>query len=222
MAALEQAILTCVAANHLDAARVRITVTRGEGDPGFDLMPGKLPSSVIAASPWRPVPEERYRAGVAAITASIRQTAKDSLDPALKSISRIHLVLARLEATRQGAQEAILLGSDGKVREGTASNLFIVRQGKLVTPPVECGILEGVTRAIVFELASESGMACEEGSVTPRDMQTADEVFLTNTSWGALPVSRLDGKPVGMGKAGPVSLELGTRIAQLVERECAP
>jgi branched-chain amino acid aminotransferase len=221
-AALEEAIGACVGANHLPDARVRITMTRGEGDPGFDLMPGTLPNTIIAASPWRPVPRERYDAGVAAITATIRQTGSDSLDPALKSISRIHLVLARMEATRLGAQEAILLGSDGMAREGTASNLFIVKDGRLVTPAVESGILEGVTRAIVLEQARRSGMAWAEGAISQADLQSAEEIFLTNTSWGALPVGLLDAKPVGLGKAGMVAREMGRRITELVERECVP
>jgi branched-chain amino acid aminotransferase len=214
---LLQAVQACTQANDLAAARVRITVTRGEGDPGFDPMPGKQPTTIIAASPWRSLGEEATRAGVAAILASIRQTGNESLDPSLKSISRIHLVLARMEAARAGAQEAILLGSDGNVREGTASNVFMVSQGRLLTPPVGCGILEGVTRALVLELAAESNLPCAEQMVSPRDLMGADEVFLTNTSWGALPVGRLDGKPVG----GPVALELGRKIAESVDRECS-
>lgn len=218
---LLEAVRACVDANDLAAARIRITVTRGEGNPGFDRMPGKQPNAIIAASPWRPLGDATYRAGVAAILASIRQTGKENLDPSLKSISRIHLVLARMEATRLGAQEAILLGSDGNVREGTASNVFIVRQGRLFTPPVSSGILEGVTRALVFELARDSDLPCEERTVSPLDLQGADEIFFTNTSWGALPVGRLDGKPVGPGAGGPVALELGRRIAERVERECS-
>ena len=221
-AALEEAIASLVRANQMQEARVRLTITRGEGDPGFDLMPGKGPSTIVAASAWRPLPEQRYREGVRAVFASRRQTGSDSLDPALKSISRIHLVLARLEATRMKAQEAILLGSDGKVREGTASNVFMVRQGGLRTPSTQCGILQGVTREAILELAMAAGIPSEEGSLEPEDLQGADEVFLTNTSWGALPVGELDGKPVGTGRGGPVALILGQKLSELVERECTP
>ncbi|MCI0657740.1 MAG: aminotransferase class IV [Acidobacteria bacterium] len=222
LAALEEAIAALVRANQMQEARIRLTITRGEGDPGFDLMPGKEPSTIVAASAWRPLPEKRYREGVRAVIASRRQTGSDSLDPALKSISRIHLVLARLEATRMKAQEAILLGSDGKVREGTASNVFLVKQGALRTPSAQCGILEGVTRAAILELASAAGIPCEEGILAPEELQGADEIFLTNTSWGALPVGELDGKPVGGGRGGPVALILGQKLSELVERECAP
>jgi len=221
-AVLESAIDSLVKANQTQEARIRLTITRGEGDPGFDPMPGRAPNTIVAASPWHALPEERYREGVDAIIASRRQTGSDSLDPALKSISRIHLVLARLEATRRAAQEAILLGSDGMVREGTASNVFLVRRGKVATPSAQCGILEGVTRATIFELSTRESMACEEGIISPEALTQADEIFLTNTSWGVLPVGSLDGKPVGSGRGGPVALMLGQKLAELVERECAP
>jgi len=97
----------------------------------------------------------------------------------------------------------------------------MVSGGRVLTPPVDCGILEGVTRALVLELAAESNLPCAEQMVSPRDLMGADEVFLTNTSWGALPVGRLDGKPVGGGAAGPVALELGRRIAERVDKECS-
>ena len=119
-------------------------------------------------------------------------------------------------------QEAILLGGDGKVREGTASNVFVVKEGKLKTPSAQCGILEGVTRAAILELAFQTGIPCEEAVLAPEELVGADEVFLTNTSWGALPVGILDGKPVGVGGGGPVALTLGRKLSELVERECSP
>ena len=221
-AVLEAAITSLVGANQLQGARIRLTITRGEGDPGFEPMPGKEPNIILAASPWHALPEECYQGGVDAIIASRRQTGSDNLDPALKSISRIHLVLARLEATRKAAQEAILLGSDGKVREGTASNVFLVKRGELKTPSAQSGILAGVTRAAVFELSTQTGIPCTECSILPETLAEADEIFLTNTSWGALPVGNLDGKPVGSGRGGPVALMLGQKLTELVERECAP
>jgi len=221
LSTLAAAVGDCVRANGLEEARIRITLTRGEGNPGFEPMPGAHPNAIIAASPWSPVPEEKCRRGIAALVSSIRQTSSDSLDPALKSISRVHLVLARMEATANGAQEAILLGSDGTVREGTASNVFVVQQGKLLTPPIDCGILEGVTRALVLELAAEAAIPCEEATLLRAELDRADEIFLTNTSWGALAVSFLDGKQVGGGAGGPVALALGRRIEERVERECA-
>jgi branched-chain amino acid aminotransferase len=220
--ALADAITRCVDANGMPDARIRMTVTRGEGDPGYEMMPGSRPTTIVAASRWRPLPEARTREGVGAIIASRRQTGADNLDPALKSISRIHLVLARMEASRRQAAEAILLGSDGNVREGTASNVFVVEAGKLKTPSTACGILEGVTRAAILELARAEGIGVEEGRLDAADLRRADELFLTNTSWGALPVATLDGAPVGTGRGGATALKLGGMLNELVERECGP
>jgi len=219
---LEGGIAACLEANHLRDARLRLTISRGEGYPGFDLDPEARPTVLIAASPWLPLAEERYRMGVEAIIPRVRQTGRDSLDPALKSTSRIHLALARMEATDRGAREAILLGSDGAVREGTASNVFLVANGRLKTPSIECGILEGVTREAVLEVAAAGGRAGEEMILGRKDLESADEIFLTNTSWGVLPVTRLDGKRVGNGVAGPVALELRRRLEEQVARECKP
>jgi branched-chain amino acid aminotransferase len=218
--ALHEAILACAEANAMTSARVRLTVTRGEGGPGFERLPASPPCVIIALGQSPPIPPDRLRAGAAAILAKIRQTGTDNLDPALKSISRIHLALARMEAEDSGAQEAILLGSDGILREGTASNVFLVRGGKLLTPSLDCGILQGVTRGVVLELASRARIDWEEGRYKPADLQEAEEVFLTNTSWGVLPVSRLDGRPVGSGRSGPIALNLAEAMQALVEREC--
>jgi branched-chain amino acid aminotransferase len=217
---LQEAIAACLAANRLQEARIRLTVTRGDGDPGFEMMPHSHPNVVIAASEWRPLSERSYEEGIRTIIATVRQTGKDSLNPGLKSISRIHLVLARLEAAEQGAHEAILLGSDSRVREGTASNVFLVKDRKLRTPSPECGILEGVTRAVVLEVACEAGIACEEGQILPEDLSAADEIFFTNTSWGALPAGWLDAKPIGRGGAGPVALDIRRRVSEVISREC--
>ncbi len=219
-AALRDAILACAAANGLKEARVRLTVTRGDGGPGFERKAGSAPCVIIALSQATPVPSEVLREGVAAVVARIRQTGRDNLDPALKSISRIHLALARLEAEEVGAREAILLGSDGILREGTASNLFMVRGGKLQTPSLDCGILQGVTRAAVLELAAKRRIAWEEGCYEAAALQAAEEIFLTNTSWGVLPVGRLDGHSVGAGRSGPIALQLAAAMQELVESEC--
>jgi branched-chain amino acid aminotransferase len=221
LALLDQGIAGCLRANHLREARLRMTLTRGDGNPGFEMMEGARPTVVIAASPWRPLPQWKYSEGVQAVIPRIRQTGEDNLDPALKSISRIHLVLARMEAEERGAQEALLLGSGGEVREGTASNVFLAERGTLRTPSLESGVLEGITREAILELARAAGIPCREDRVTRDDLESADEIFFTNTSWGALPVTRLDGKPVGSGRPGPLSRKLGDLLAALVDRECA-
>jgi len=221
LSALDEGIARCLEANDLREARLRITITRGEGDPGFDMMEGATPNVILAANPWKPLPGEKYRDGVQAIIPRIRQTGQENLDPALKSISRIHLVLARMEAAERGAHEALLLGSGGEVREGTSSNVFLAQGGKLRTPSLESGVLQGITREAILELARAAGIPCREDRVGREDLESADEIFFTNTSWGALPVTRLDGKPVGTGKPGPLTRDLGSRLSALVDEECA-
>ncbi|HEV8336903.1 MAG TPA: aminotransferase class IV [Candidatus Polarisedimenticolia bacterium] len=217
---IDAAITGCLRANRLSDARLRITITRGVGGPGFDLAEGSAPNVIVAASPWRPLPEEKYRNGVKAIVSRIRQTAIESLDPALKSISRIHLALARMEAVDQGAHEALLLGSGGEIREGTSSNVFLWQAGRLRTPAVACGVLEGITRELVLEIARAEGIACEETRLERPDLASAEEIFFTNTSWGALPVTRLDGEAVGSGVPGPLARQVMERISLRVEEEC--
>jgi branched-chain amino acid aminotransferase len=221
LAALDDSIDRCLIANDLREARLRITITRGAGNPGYQMMERARPSVIVAASPWRQLEEENYREGVSAIVSRIRQTGRADLDPALKSTSRIHLVLARMEATQRGAHEALLLGRDEEVREGTSSNVFLAKRGALRTPSLECGVLQGVTREAILELARAAGIPCEEARLSKEELVEADEIFFTNTSWGALPVTRLDGKAVGTGKPGALARELGTRLSALMEKECA-
>jgi branched-chain amino acid aminotransferase len=221
LASLDEGLNRCLDANRLREARLRITVTRGEGNPGYQMIEGSPPSVIVAASPWSALGDEKYRNGVRVIVSQIRQTGRESLDPGLKSISRIHLVLARSEAEDRGAHEALLLGSGGEVREGTSSNLFLVKDGLLRTPSLECGILPGITREAILQLAPAAGIPCRENRIEREDLASADEIFLTNTSWGALPVTRLDGRVVGTGMPGGVTLDLGARLSALVDEECA-
>jgi branched-chain amino acid aminotransferase len=222
IAEIEQGIARCLEANALPDARVRIQITRGEGGPGIGVESGPgRPLAVVIASAFRPLPPPTYREGVAAIVSRIRQTAQGSLDPALKSTSRIHLVLARLEALEKGAHEALLLNGREEVAEGTSANVFLVRDGGLATPSLETGILEGVTREAVLELARKAGIRCEEARIPREDLTRAEEIFFTNTSWGVLPVTLLDGRKVGGGSPGPLASRLHPMLEDLVEAECA-
>jgi len=157
---------------------------------------------------------------VSAIVSSIRQTRSESLDPALKSISRIHLVLARLEAADRGVHEAILLDAEGHVAEATSSNVFVGRERSLRTPPLEAGILAGVTRSTVIELAREAGFDVREESIRGEKMTSFEEIFLTNTSWGVLPVTRIDDRRIGTGLPGAMAIQLRQQLGELLEKEC--
>lgn len=219
--AVVEGIRGCLEANCLQESRVRVTVSRGESGPGLEVPASYEPTTVlITTHPYRSLPEICYSRGVSAIISSIRQTRSESLDPALKSISRIHLVLARLEATERGAHEAILLDAEGCVAEATSSNVFVVRENVLRTPPLEAGILAGVTRSTIIELARDGGLVVREEPIRGDGMTSFDEIFLTNTSCGVLPVTRIDDETVGKGLPGAMAIRLRQQLAELLEKEC--
>jgi branched-chain amino acid aminotransferase len=206
--------------NGLRDARLRVTVTRGPGRPG-DYVGAPGPATrVITAAPFAPVDPVLAEAGVAVVLASRRQPPADVIDPSVKSTSRLHLVLARREAAARGAFEAILLDGGGRLAEGTASNLFLVRRGALLTPPAPGTGLPGVTREAVFDLAREAGIGVSEEDLPVALLFEADEAFLTNTTWEVLPVTRADGRAIGGGRPGPVAALLRARYRALVEAEC--
>jgi branched-chain amino acid aminotransferase len=139
-----------------------------------------------------------------------------ALTPSVKSLSLAAHVQAKLTATDHGADEAALCTESGFVGEGTVSNVFCVEDGRLRTPPLSDGILEGITRQVVLDLARRDGLLTEESSVTPESLREADEVFLTSTGMEVVPVTRVDGRPVGSGQPGPVTLALRRRYQEAV------
>jgi branched-chain amino acid aminotransferase len=209
-----------VARNGLLDARVRVTVTRGPGRPGEYAEASGPSTIVVSASPFRGLDPEIHARGVEVAIPRRRQVPREALDPAIKSISRLVAVLARREARDRGAFEAILLDFEGNLAEGTASNLFLVQGGGLLTPPAPQEGLPGVTREAVIGLAREAGIAVAERRLPAGALAAADEVFLTNTSWEVLPVTRVDGRVVGQGRPGRMTVRLLDRYRDLVRREC--
>ena len=219
-AILEAEVAEVLAANRLAEARLRLTITRGIGRPGDYVGVEGPPTRVLAATPFAGLEASIVDSGVAVCISSRRAVPADCLDPAVKSTSRIVSVLARREAQRRGAFEAILLDHAGRITEGTASNLFIVEGGVLRTPSAEGGALPGVTRGAVIEVAAEAGLTVIEAAL-PADLLTgAAEAFLTNSSWEVLPVVAVDGHPLGNGLPGPVARDLLARYRALMRREC--
>lgn len=206
--------------NRLAEARVRITVTRGPGRPGDYAGATGDPTVVMYASPFHPLDPADRAQGVAVVLSSVRQVPATVLDPALKSISRLSAVLARREAVARGAFEAILLDTGGFLTEGTVSNLFLLTTGRIRTPPAPGVGLPGVTREAVLEIAAGAGLPTSEEALPAAALETAEEVFLTNTSWEVLPVTRVDGRPVGTGTPGPVTVRLEEAYRDLMRREC--
>ena len=217
---LPQDVARILENNRLSEARIRITVTRGEGRPGDYVEASGPPTIVIYASEFRPLEAERYEHGVTLAVTATRQIPPTVLDPAIKSISRLSNVLARREASSRGAFEALLLDADGRLTEGTVSNVFLVEDGRLRTPPVPAAGLPGVTREAVIEIARGQGLEVREEPIAATALAAADEMFLTNTSWEVLPVTRVDARAIGAGRRGPVTALLGRLYSGLMRREC--
>jgi branched-chain amino acid aminotransferase len=204
-ARLRDVVLATARAHGGSEAYVRLIVTRGDGALGVDPTSCPRPRVICVVDRIAIYSEEKRRAGVDLVTASVRRPAPDVLDPRVKSLNYLNNALAKGEARRQGADDALLLNREGLVAEAAVANVFAVRDGELWTPPGSDGALEGINRATVLELAREQGIATCERSLGRFDLFAAAEVFLTGSGVGGLvPVRSLDGQRVGAGGAGPV------------------
>ncbi len=215
--AFAEAIDTCLKVNDLSDALVRIGVSRGEAsEPGLDpaLVAGP-PTVVIAPRSFEPYPEAMYEAGIRAAVVSVRRTPTEALNPAIKSTNFLNNILAKMEALGAGADEAIMLNTDGHIAEGTTTNIFWVAGYTLCTPPLEAGVLDGVTRSVTITLAEDLDYQILEVLRGRSALEEAEEVFVTSTSYEIMPVTSIDGKPVGSGRAGPMSLELLSKFRGL-------
>jgi len=206
---LEEALLDTLTANKIsDDVLLRLTVTRGVGDRGISLPLKFEPALVITLRDLAPLNDGAYDIGRRAAIVSIRRNSRDSLNPAAKSLNFLNNILAKDEADKAGADEAIILNADGRITEGTVSNIFAVADGVVKTPPATDGLLPGISRKIVIQLAKEHNLPMEESSLWPRDIFGADELFMTSTSVGIMPLTEVDGRVIGSGRAGGVSKKL--------------
>jgi branched-chain amino acid aminotransferase len=187
---------------------LRVIMTRGAGELGLDPALAIGPRAIIVASPLRGPPASAYRDGVSCRIVEVRHDAPEAPDTTAKTGAHLANVLAVREARAAGAHEALLLDRDGFVTEGASSNLFAVCEGRLETPPLEVGILAGVTRERVLELARAEGLLVRERALRPEDLARADELFITSTAREILPVTALDGRTVGSGRVGPLTTRL--------------
>jgi branched-chain amino acid aminotransferase len=199
---------------------IRLIVTRGVGDISYHFERVQGPTVAMVVKPFEGFPEADYRDGIALALVGIRRNHPQALDPAIKSNNLLNNVLAVREAQAGGASEAILLNQEGQVAEGASTNVFLVKGGQVVTPPLAAGILEGITREIVLEVAREAGVAIREAAVTPADLRDADEVFVTSSTREVMPGRTLDGRPVGDGRPGPVTKQLLAAFRAAVPRYC--
>ena len=201
---LDKILIETVRRTGLNDAYIRLLVSRGPGDLGID--PRKCPKAAvyIIAGAIQLYPEEKYRNGLRTIIASTRRNRPDVMNPQVKTLNYLNNILAKIEAVRIGVDEAIMLNDAGYVTEGTADNLFAVREGSLFTPPTHVGILEGITRKVIFEICREKGVEFFEKILTVHDIYTADEVFLCGSGAELVPVVEIDGRKVGDGRPGPL------------------
>lgn len=211
------AIAQTIAATPWESGYLRLVVTRGVGALGLDPRSCRRPCVFIIADRLKLMAEDSHR-GARLIIAATRRLGADGLDPRIKSLNYLNPILARLEANHAGADEAIMLNTAGRVAEGTADNVFIVRERQLFTPPVTEGALDGVTRGILMELAAAAGIRAAERPLSPYDLYTADECFLTGTAAEVVPVAEIDGRPLRQCP-GPVYTELSTRFQALIDEE---
>jgi branched-chain amino acid aminotransferase len=184
---------------------LRVVMTRGAGELGLDPALAVDPRALVIATPLRAPPLAAYREGVAVQVVGVRHDAPEAVDTQAKTGAHLANVLAVQEARRAGAHEALLLDRAGFVTEGASSNVFAVRGGALLTPPLEAGILEGVTRGVVLELARGAGVTVREEPLRPEALAGADELFITSSAREVLPATTLDGRPVGSGAVGPLT-----------------
>jgi branched-chain amino acid aminotransferase len=211
-----RAVEETVKANEKRDGYIRLLVTRGPGTLGLD--PRKCePQVVIIVDDISLYPRELYDNGLEIITAATIRNHPAALNPRIKSLNYLNNILAKIEAIRGGCLEALMLNHKGEVAECTGDNVFVVKHGELRTTPLDAGILEGVTRNAVIELAKKAGVPFREMTMTRHDIFTADELFLTGTAAEIIPVVKCDGRPIGAGKPGPVTKRLRELFQELVK-----
>ncbi|MEM4576579.1 MAG: branched-chain-amino-acid transaminase [Candidatus Nezhaarchaeales archaeon] len=210
-------IVNVIRANGFKNAYVRVIVTRGVGDLGLDPRKCSKPTIVIIVDKIKLFDDEVWKRGITAIISSVRRDSVDATTHEIKSMNYLNSILAKIEANAVGADEAIMLDERGFVAEGTGENVFIVKNGVIYTPSRASGILPGITRARVIKLAEEMGYKVVERDITPAELLTADEVFLTGTAAGIVPVTKIAGRTIGDGKPGPITRKLIEKFRELRE-----
>ena len=209
------AVEATVKANNIHDGYVRLVVTRGAGSLGLDIRKTSNPQVIIIADTISLYPPETYTKGMNLVTASTIRNHPGALSSRIKSLNYLNNILARIEGTDAGMVEALMLNHKGEVAECTGDNIFIVKHRVLMTPGVDAGILEGITRNAVMELAVEGGYQVREASLTRHDLYVADEMFLTGTAAEVVAVVSLDGRKIGSGEPGPVTQDLLARFRAL-------
>ena len=216
-----EAILETIRANGLSDGYIRLVVTRGIGDLGLNPYLCPQPSMFVIASAITLYPVELYENGLEVVTCSTRRPTPASHSPQVKSLNYLNNVMAKVEALKAGAKEGLMLNEQGYVAECTGDNVFIVKKGEVLTPPVSDGSLDGITRQVIFDLCKQLEISIREVSLARYDLYTADEAFLTGTAAETISMVKLDDREIGDGKPGPLSLRLIEAYRKVVRSEGA-
>ena len=216
LAQMRQEVIDTLQTARYPESHVRIMVTRGEGDFGYDPKLCGRPNFLIFVSPLPTPPPEIYEKGVAISLVSVRRNLPSAINPAIKSGNLLNQALAWMEGQRDAAYEALMLNYKGDLAECTMSNIFFVKEGAVQTPSLNCGILAGLTRKLVLEIAGRLGISVGEGVFSEREFLSADEAFLTVTSREIVPVVRCSNHVIGCGTPGPVTRRLHEAYCQRV------
>lgn len=214
-------ILETLRRNKLKNAYIRPIVTRGVGDLGLDPRKCKKPSIIVIAIEWGKLYGDLYERGLKAVTVTVRRNAIDSLPPNIKALNYLNNVLAKIEANAKGGDEAIFLDHNGYISEGSGDNIFIVKNGEVITPPT-INNLRGITRAVAIELIHKLEIPFKEANIGLFDLYSADEIFVTGTAAEIAPVTYIDGRVVGDGKPGKITRLLMEEFHKLTEIEGVP
>jgi len=216
---LIKAVVATLKINKLDDAYIRLVVTRGVGDLGLD--PRKCnqgPTTIIITDKIALYPQKLYREGLTIVTVPTVRNLPEALNPQIKSLNYLNNILAKIEAANAGCDEAIMLDSLGYVAECTGDNIFVVKQGQLYTPPQCMGTLRGITRDSILEIARKNKIPAHEHVITRHEVYISDECFLTGTAAEIIPVVKVDGRIIGPGKPGKLTLSLLKKYKELTAK----
>jgi branched-chain amino acid aminotransferase len=219
---MDEALLETIRQNDLRDGYVRLIVTRGVGNLGLNPVQCKRPTIIVIASTIALYSEETYRRGLTVVTVPTRRMGPATLNPAIKSLNYLNNVLARIEANLANADEALMLNDAGNIAECTADNVFVVKRGQIMTPPITAGALRGITRSVVFDIAAELAIEISEPELTRHDLYIADEAFLTGTAAEVIPMIKVDGRSIGDGKPGPITKRTIARFRELTRETGTP
>jgi branched-chain amino acid aminotransferase len=212
---MAKAVNETLARNNIQDGYIRLIVTRGVGALGLDPNKCSNPQVIVIADHIQLYPKEMYEKGLEIITASTIRNHSAALNPRIKSLNYLNTIMAKIEGLQAGAPEALMLNAKGEVAECTGDNIFLVKNRRLMTPPPDAGILEGITRNAVIELARQAGIAVAEMALTRHDVYVADEIFLTGSAAEVIPVVKVDSRVIGDGKPGPITRDLTARFHKL-------